>query len=250
MIEQPNKASLYRKIAAVAGAIDRVGKDGYNPQLKYKYATPATIMEAVKPLLAEHRLAIVPMINAVIKEPTGSKTQSGAEKVITRVEMSYVILDGETGESLSCAWVGEGEDWSDKGIAKAQTIALRTFLIQLFQIPSGDEEIDPDAAQKPVQRGAAYEPRQAPSAPHKPAQPATATPQSREDWITALKAAWLEEKERGGFVPGNEMAIDFDNPEDATIERIKELGKLSKARLIRLRAADKAGADEKELQPA
>lgn len=163
--EQPNRASLYRKIAAVAGAIAAVAKDGYNPQLKYKYATPATVMEAVKPLLAEQQLAIVPTMSQVVKEPTGSKTQSGAEKVLTRVEMIYLILDGESGESLSVPWAGEGEDWSDKGIAKAQTIALRTFLIQLFQIPAEDAEIDPDArqVQTPQQpaRSAPQRPQQA-----------------------------------------------------------------------------------------
>ena len=94
MTAQSNtKAGLYRKIAAVAGTIGRVEKDGYNPQLKYRYATPATVMEAVKPLLADQRLAIVPMINQIVKESTGAKTQSGAEKVITRVEMTYLILD-------------------------------------------------------------------------------------------------------------------------------------------------------------
>lgn len=240
MTEPTNKAGLYRKIAAIAGAIGRVEKDGYNPQLKYKYATPATVMGAVKPLLADHHMAIVPMVNQVIKEATGSKTQGGAEKVITRVEMTYLILDGESGESLSVPWAGEGEDWSDKGIAKAQTIALRTFLIQLFQIPSGDE-IDPDAGQsQPAQRGATYapSPRQQPAkATDKPAAPANGTPkpQSREDWATALRAAWNEEKVYGGEIPPLEVAIDLDDPEEATIDVIKTLGKQSKARLIELR---------------
>lgn len=144
--------SLYRKLAAIAGAIGRLGRDGYNPQLKYKYATPAAVIEAVKPLLAEHNLAIVPQVSAVVKEATGGKTQSGADKVLTRVEMTFLLLDGDSGETLAVPWVGEGEDWSDKGIAKAQTIALRTFLIQLFQIPSGDEEHDPDARQATAPR--------------------------------------------------------------------------------------------------
>lgn len=65
------------------------------------------------------------------------------------------------------------------------------------------------------------------------AQPATAPiPQTRDEWAELLKASWLEEKNRGGVVPANELAIDLNNPEEATIERIKELGKLSKARLV------------------
>ena len=71
----------------------------------------------------------------------------------------------------------------------------------------------------------------------KPPAPANGTPkpQSREDWATALRTAWNEEKAHGGEVPADEIAIDLDDPEEATIEKIKALGKLSKARLIELR---------------
>lgn len=241
MSEPTSKASLYRKIAAIAASIEMVSKDGYNPQLKYKYATPATIMEAVKPLLANHHLAIVPTVNAIVKESTGSKTQSGAEKVITRVEMTYLILDGDSGESLACTWAGEGEDWSDKGIAKAQTIALRTFLIQLFQIPSGDD--DPDVGQvQPQQRGATYAPpqpqRPAPAKP--PEKPAAASngapqPKTHEDWVTALRTAWNEEEAYGGTVPEKVNLDDLTVATSLSIDDIKALGKKSKARLIELR---------------
>ena len=43
-------------------------------------------------------------------------------------------------------WHGvAGTYGDDKGNAKAQTIGLRTFLIQLFQIPAEDADHDPDA---------------------------------------------------------------------------------------------------------
>lgn len=244
------RAKLYRKIALIAGAVQSVPKDGYNPQLKYRYATPATIMEAVKPLLADQQLAIVPMVAEVVKELTGGKTQSGAEKVLTRVVMSYVILDGETGESLTCAWVGEGEDWSDKGIAKAQTIAMRTFLINLFQIPSGDEDTDPDTqpGQRQPQRPASYEPPQ--KAPARPAEKAhdaqkeTKPPMTRADLETALQSMWIEEEERGGTIPPEEKAWAKELSK-ADNEQIRLLGRLSKARLVKLRKEQK-----QEQQPA
>lgn len=237
--EPTNRASLYRKIAAVAGAIDRVGKDGYNPQLKYKYATPVAVMEAVKPLLAEQHLALVPQVNAVIKEPTGSKTQSGAEKILTRVEMTFILLDGESGESLALPWVGEGEDWSDKGIAKAQTIALRTFLIQLFQIPSGDEETDPDAkmSQPPQQRqqparpatnGASYHP------PVENAAPVAKKPPTKEGVIKRIRELWAEERALGGQAPPAELATDLEAQD---LDSLLAAGKRLASRVEGLRAA-------------
>jgi hypothetical protein len=233
MTETNERATLYRKIAAVAGAIGRIEKDGYNPQLKYKYATPATVMEAVKPLLAEHSLAIVPTVTSVIKEPTGSVTQSGAAKVITRVEMTYLILDGESGESLAVPWCGEGEDWSDKGIAKAQTIALRTFLINFLQIPSGDEEIDPDARQQsaPI-KGANYEPRQ----PVKSQAPASKPERTPAELADAIRELWSREKALDTHsTPADELATDL---ETAPVARLKELGRNAQARLAALRKAE------------
>lgn len=243
--EQPNRASLYRKIAAVAGAIAAVAKDGYNPQLKYKYATPATVMEAVKPLLAEQHLAIVPTMSQVVKEPTGSKTQSGAEKVLTRVEMIYLILDGESGESLSVPWAGEGEDWSDKGIAKAQTIALRTFLIQLFQIPAEDPDTDPDArqVQAPQQQGqrqpartqqarldsqvATYEPP-----PGEQPAPVPKKPPTKAGVIKRIRDLWRDERSLGGKTPTTELTTDL---EAQTIEDLIALGQALTARVEKLR---------------
>ncbi len=234
MTEQPTKkATLYRKIAAVAGAIGRVEKDGYNPQLKYRYATPATIMEAVKPLLADRQIAIVPMVAEVIKEQTGGKTQSGAERVLTRVVMSYVILDGETGENLTCTWAGEGEDWSDKGIAKAQTIALRTFLINLFQIPSGDEDTDPDTqpGQRQPQRPATYEQPQKPPVKAAAAKLPDGAIAAGPKRIAALQTLWDKETELGIFTPAADLAIDLKDPEEATVDRVNALGKAAAARI-------------------
>lgn len=202
--QQPDPVVLYRKIAKIAGAIGRVEKDGYNPQLKYRYPSPATIMEAVKPLLTEHQIAIVPQISQVVKEPTGSKTQSGAEKVLTRVEMTFLLLDGESGATLAVPWVGEGEDWSDKGIAKAQTIAMRTFLINLFQIPSGDD--DPDAGQQ--QRAASYDRPAAPT--QRLPQPANGakSPPSRVELEQRIADILAEAREAKATIPAAPKAIN------------------------------------------
>lgn len=255
--EQPNRAGLYRKIAAVAGAIAAVAKDGYNPQLKYKYATPATVMEAVKPLLAEQHLAIVPTMSQVVKEPTGSKTQSGAEKVLTRVEMIYLILDGESGESLSVPWAGEGEDWSDKGIAKAQTIALRTFLIQLFQIPAEDPDTDPDARQVQAPQQGQRQPARtqqvrldsqvATYEPPPGEQPANGKKApTREGMIARIRALWLEERQMGRATPTDELTTDLTTLSEA---ELITLGKQTAARVEKLRAARRAEQDAGELLP-
>lgn len=147
MTEQTNRISLYRKLAAIAGELETVEKDGRNKDQGYTYATPASVFRTIKPLLAKHQVAIVPMQSARQDVDTGRTSRSGTPYILTSVDMTYLILDGESGESLTASWSGvAGAYGDDKGNAKAQTIALRTFLIQLFQIPADDAENDPDAS--------------------------------------------------------------------------------------------------------
>lgn len=160
MTEPTNKATLYRKLAAIAGEIETVEKDGRNKDQGYTYATPASVFRALKPLLAKHQIAVVPMQAARQDVDTGRTSRSGTPYILTAVDMSYLILDGESGESITATWSGvAGAYGDDKGNAKAQTIALRTFLIQLFQIPADDIETDPDAGgHAPVARQQAARP--------------------------------------------------------------------------------------------
>lgn len=132
-----NKKTLYRKLATIAGEIERVDKDGKNKHFNYTYPTPSAVMRALKPLLAEHSIAIIPSVTDIQQFETAKNTR-------TCIKTVYTIVDGESGEEFTATWAGEAQDQADKGIAKAETIALRTFLLQLFQMPAEDADIDPD----------------------------------------------------------------------------------------------------------
>ncbi len=140
------RAKLYEKLALVAGEAGAVEKDGKNKDQGYSYATPASVFRVLKPLMAKYKLAIVPSQTGRVEIDTGRQSRSGSPYIQHVAEMSYEIVDGETGESMIALWHGvAGTYGDDKGNAKAQTIGLRTFLIQLFQIPAEDADHDPDA---------------------------------------------------------------------------------------------------------
>lgn len=140
------RAKLYEKLALVAGEAGAVEKDGKNKDQGYSYATPASVFRVLKPLMAKYKLAIVPSQTGRVEIDTGRQSRSGSPYIQHVAEMSYEIVDGETGESMIALWHGvAGTYGDDKGNAKAQTIGLRTFLIQLFQIPAEDADHDHDA---------------------------------------------------------------------------------------------------------
>lgn len=266
MTEQPatSRAGLYKKIAAVTGAIETLEKDGRNQDQKYRYLTPGSVMAALKPLMATQQLAIVPHLVELAEIDSGQRASSGKPFIITRVSMHYHILDGDSGEELIVPWQGQAGTYADdKGLAKAQTIALRTFLIQLFQIPAEDPEHDPDARDaRPPQQ--AQRPTAQPQRPAQPAQrapvqngagsappveqpPTQAPADDRPRLIKALRTLWAEERGLGGTVPPKDYLIDLD-----TISRdeLVKLGKASRARVVALQeAALPVGMEERDLPP-
>lgn len=139
-------AIIFRKIAAVASAVSRVDKNGENTDQHYNYATPADVFAALKPHLGAQQLAIVPRLVKVQDIETPITSSRGAPYMIVRVSMKYDILDGESGQMITLEWQGQGGSYGDdKALAKAQTICMRTFLINTFQLPCYDAEHDPDA---------------------------------------------------------------------------------------------------------
>lgn len=140
------RAIIYRKIAAVAAQVERIDKDGKNKHKDYRYATLPAIFATLKPLLAEQQLALLPRMVEHSEQTTTAASSGGAAYVLTRVQMLIDICCGDTGDSISLPWSGESGRYNDdKGIASAQTVCLRTFLINAFQLPCFDPDTDPDA---------------------------------------------------------------------------------------------------------
>lgn len=217
--EQPTESasklhtSLYGKLAAVAGAIAAVEKDNRNKDQGYRYASPASVMSAVKPLLAEHKLAIVPHLVNFEEIDSGQRAGSGKPFVINRVSMHYHILDGETGDDLVVPWQGQAGTYADdKGLAKAQTIALRTFLIQLFQIPTEDPETDPDARDA---RPPAHQPQRS-----APAARAAAAPPVN-DQIETIRTLWRETAALGQQIPPKHLTLDLGTLNKTQLDKLE-----------------------------
>jgi hypothetical protein len=240
MTEQAKPSSLFRKIAAVAGAIESVEKDGKNKDQGYRYATPAGVMAAVKPHLAEHKLAIIPHLVDFQEIDTGQRAGSGKPFILNRVSMHYHIVDGESGDELTVPWQAQaGTYGDDKGLAKAQTIALRTFLIQLFQIPAEDPEIDPDARDaRPGddrQRQAPPRPAASPRPAPKPAGPAP----SSASPVAVIRALWEEVRGFGQDIPPKILALDLDALDAEQIAKLEVQARGWLAKLTE--AADQPG---------
>lgn len=143
-----SEKTIYAKLAAAVGEVDRIAKDGTNAHFKYRYTSAEEVYRVVRGPLLKHGLVVIP-------QATGYE-QDGQ---LGTVRLNLRIVDTETGESIEAQWYGEGQDKGDKAFYKAVTGGMKTFLRALFLLPADDDpEADPRTDRAPAKQ-ASHMPR-------------------------------------------------------------------------------------------
>lgn len=197
MPEPTSKSTLASKLAQIVMETHHVEKRGRNDFHKYDYVTESDVLDAVRKGLATRNVVIVPRItgSTVVEK----ERQGKASEYITTVQMTFAIIDGDSGETLECPWIGCGQDAGDKGPYKALTGGYKYFLLKLFMIPTGDDPEREDGPRKAtVKRNT-----DAPLAPPMARREATAPPKKANggDYLTDLHRERLKEAAETGKVP-------------------------------------------------
>lgn len=155
---KPN--GLAFKLAEVMGAISHVSKAGFNATQKYAYAKESDVAEAVRGLLADRHIWVWSSTDSSETTPLYT-TSSGNTMWLTRVRIGYCFIDGDTGESTEVQYYeGQGADTGDKALPKAQSMALKYFLLKSFLMSTGvddaegDEKVDRSVAAAGAAKGA------------------------------------------------------------------------------------------------
>lgn len=133
---------LHAKLVQVILAVESVPKDGTNTFHKYRYTTAETMLRAIRRPLAEQGVILLSSKTGISERDI--QTAKGGTSTITTVEVRYTFIDAATGEREVLDWSGRGDDPADKGLGKAYTNAVKTFLREQFLLPMGDDpEADP-----------------------------------------------------------------------------------------------------------
>lgn len=124
----PTLGALAAALAAAQAEMHHASKDGKNPHFRSTYATLASVLDATRPLLAKHKIAIVQLATA--------------EGKLARVETRLIH---ESGEWIGATCSSEAKDSSPQSIGSAQTYLRRYGLQAIAGIASEDD--DGEAAQ-------------------------------------------------------------------------------------------------------
>lgn len=130
---------IIKAIARVRDECGHIDKDGFNDFHKYKYVSEAALASAVRPLLKEHGLVIIP---SVALEPAPYIDDTG----VTHMVMEFTLAH-ESGvvwpDKIRVFASGNDRDskgkHGDKGAYKANTGGYKYFLNRLFMVDTGDD---------------------------------------------------------------------------------------------------------------
>lgn len=172
--------NVYECIAAVSAeiAITGIAKDRKNAQQGYSFRGIDEVYNALAPILAKHRLVILPRI--LTRQCVERTAKSGSAQFFVIVEAEFDLVSAADGSTHTVRTFGEAQDSADKATNKAMSAAYKYAAFQTFCIPTeGDNDADA----------------------HTPEATVPATPDGYADWLVdleavadegtqALKAAW------------------------------------------------------------
>lgn len=161
-IEYPEAGLIYKKIIDILVDAQAVGKDDVNKDQGFKFRGIDAVVNNINPLLKKHRVAVLPtrvqQINVERFENANKKIVTDA---VTVVEYTWIAEDGSTFKTEA---TGQGRDFADKAVAKSNSVAFRTLLIQSLALPT--EAPDPDSESIEIEAAAA--PASKPASAQKP----------------------------------------------------------------------------------
>lgn len=122
---------IAKKMALITKEIQQPNKTGAHPSIRdHRYSTKDDVFMVVREVMSAHGMAILP--SSEVMETTADGT--------TRVRLTIVIMDGDSGEMLTSTWDGE---WKTSklgafGAVGASTQALRAWAANTFLLLDGD----------------------------------------------------------------------------------------------------------------
>lgn len=186
-------ATAAEVVLSVMNEVQGLAKKDRNQAQGFSFRGIDSVMNVVGPALRKAGGFIVPEIKSVKHETL--TTAKGSLMNAAFVEVSFSVYGGD-GSPITGAVAAEAFDSGDKATAKAMSVAMRTFLLQLLCLPT--DEPDPDSF--------SYE--------------ATKT---QIDWLkTAEDLKW--KKDRQGLLNLYSKAVAAKAPANV-VEKIKEIGK-------------------------
>ena len=140
-LKESKVRKIYEAISKVMLSISKEGisKSRVNEGQGYKFRGIDDVYNAMAPILAEHKLCVLPKVTD--RQVTERINKHGTALFYVTVHMDFTLVSGEDGSSHIISTIGEAMDSGDKATNKAMSAAYKYALMQAFCIPTeGDND--------------------------------------------------------------------------------------------------------------
>lgn len=134
-------ATAAEVVLSVMNEVQGLAKKDRNAAQGFSFRGIDAVMNVVGPALRKAGGFIVPAVQSVRHETL--TTAKGSLMNAAYVEVVYSVFGNDGSEPISGIIAAEAFDSGDKATAKAMSVAMRTFLLQLLCLPT--DEPDPDS---------------------------------------------------------------------------------------------------------
>lgn len=136
---------VYAAISAITSELAAAGiaKKQVNTAQGYRFRGIDDVMQALAPLLAKHRLCILPRV--LEREARECKGQGDAILGNVFLRVAFDIVSARDASRHAIEVTGEALDAGDKATAKAMSAAWKQAMIQTFCIPSGQDDTESES---------------------------------------------------------------------------------------------------------
>lgn len=145
MTDTPKPGAVYVAIADIVGELAKTGisKDRKNREQGYSFRGVDDVYNALAPLLAKHRLVILPRI--VSRELTERRTAKGTAMWSIAVQAAFDFVSAQDGSRHVVETWGEAMDTGDKATNKAMSAAYKYACLMTFCVPTEADAEERDA---------------------------------------------------------------------------------------------------------
>lgn len=135
----PTRPLIHLKLIEVMREVTSVAKTGMNTQQNYPFRGIDGVMNEVGPAMRKVGVLAIPTVLQYKNRDTLTTGDKKTREVVMEVRYDFYAEDGS---SVSAVVWGESLDFSDKGTAKALSVALRQALLQALMLPTQEPTTD------------------------------------------------------------------------------------------------------------
>lgn len=209
-------AQIYELIPKIMAEVGAIHKGRKNQQQGYAFRGIDDVYLAMQGPLAQHGVFYVPKVLDSVREER--QTKSGGTLIYTTLKMQFTFYAPD-GSNVETVTVGEAMDSGDKSSNKAMSAALKYALLQVFCIPTEEDNDTENASPEPT-------PRQTPP----PAKPTTSAVKIGE--AEAFQVKVREAFDARGFTDEQWRAANVYICTAKKITSVDKLGESARAGLM------------------